>query len=386
MLIFTLFLLWWEYNEDEFQKVFDDTWNKPLYAVCYSPNCPHCHGLPGRFIMFAKSMAERNDIIYTAIDITNSTACQKLGARFIPYFVFARGTNRKYWLYPQFNCPIRWIEFIEDWGNPKIEKLNLINKSLNHYEKERELIRKTLNGGSTFHLKVPENHSILSKYEDLSKKFRVYNDTFILSENNDLKNSRPEIIVYTSTNCSQTFEVNSSNLNKIVNNYKFSSLHHLDRKEWGKLSKSSNTVIFMNDGELNGTRLELLDQLSNEFCGVAKFGWAIIKDQKAISITLKQNNDIPYIAVINKNNSCQFISNLEEDFDKMKEFISASLGETTKCQKFNVGTSVKNKIRMNWKILTKPSFVYGTVILFLVVITSLVLFFKFYHSQEQKLE
>jgi hypothetical protein len=91
--------------------------------------------------MFSSFMSSRNDIIFTTIDIANTTACTRLGAS------FARGPNRKYWLYRNFNYPIRWIEFVSDWANP-------ISKEISQSEFELSL-NSPMNGGSAFFFEIP---------------------------------------------------------------------------------------------------------------------------------------------------------------------------------------------------------------------------------------
>lgn len=320
MILFTLIFGWWEYDESKFPKIFNNSWNRPIYAICYSQNCPHCVGIPSRFKMFSQSMANNDDIIYTAIDAGNSTACQTLGAKFVPYFIFARGTKKKYWLHPQFNCPLRWMEFVSDWGSPKIIKVK------NDLSDISEHVQKTLNGGSTFILQAPKDSLIFNIYTNLSTKYHIYNDTFIYSESKELT----KLTVFTSTNCSHMFDVDSQTIIKIIKEYRFSSLHHLDLQEWSKMTKSkSNSIILLNDGELNGTRLKLLDDLANQHCEDSRFGWAILKDEKAISMKLQQKIESPYIAVINRKNDCQYIQDIKskENFEILDGFISDSLSD-----------------------------------------------------------
>ena len=339
MILFTILFGWWEYDENKFQEIFDNSWNRPLYAICYSQHCPHCVGIPSRFKMFSQSMSNNDDIIYTAIDAGNSTACQKLGAKFVPFFVFVRGTKKKYWLHPQFNCPLRWMEFVSDWGSPKVIKLtngNNTNEIDNH-------IKNTINGGSTFYLQAPKNSPLFNIFSNLSTKYHIYNDTFVYSESKEIS----KLTVFTSTKCSHTFDVDSQSIIKIIKDHRFSSLHHLDIQEWNKMTKSKvHSVIFMNDGELNGTRLQLLDDLANKYCDNAHFGWAILKDEKAISAKLQQKIEAPYIAAINRNNDCQFIHkiNPNENVDILNNFLTDSFSTNKeKCTYYVAAEKPKEK-------------------------------------------
>lgn len=334
MIYFLLLILgWWNYNESEFPSIFKNSWDRPLYAICYSQNCPHCKGIPSRFHSFSKTLANNDEIIYTAIDTGNSTACYKLGARYVPYFVFARGTNPKYWLHPQFTCPFRWRDFVADWGGPKIIEFSGAKRAVEEHAKT------TLNGGSLFFLQANKQDPIYQIYTDLSTKYHIFNDTFLFSSK---ATGKPKLTIYTSTNCSQSYYVNSTNIVKYIKKFRFSSLHYFDKPEFLKMTKSANSVLWMNDGQLNGTRLQLFDEIANRKCGKAQFGWSHLNINKDISKLLQTDLDSPYIATVTKKNQCQFIHSLKsedvviEDFDKINKFIDESLkdSENNDCVQF----------------------------------------------------
>jgi hypothetical protein len=319
---------WWKYSESEFLTKFNNSWDVPLYALCYSQNCPHCQGLPTRFELFAGSLGAGKDLLCTAIDINNTNGCRHLGATHLPYWVFVRGTNKKYWLYPSFNCPLRWMDFVADWVEPtaRDSTKQQFEDSLNH----------TFNGGSAFYLELPEtDKSQLQQYESLSAKYHVVNNSFAYSISHV---QQPLLKVYRSEKCFQEFT--SSNLNSltIIEKYKFSAFHHYDAKEWTTLSNTNKTVLVMIDEELNGNPRTLLYQLSRDYCASHEFGWARIGQDKAIGKALgKREDDPPYVVVSDNSNQCRYVRELGDgELEAVRQFIDHPPAE--ECLKFEVKT------------------------------------------------
>jgi hypothetical protein len=256
---------WWTYNESTFRQKFESSWSTPIYALCWSHSCPHCQGLPERFQTFSSSMAAHSDVIFTAISIANTTGCSPsyLHAKFLPYWVFARGTNPKYWLFPQFSCPLRWIEFVSDWANPIARPLSPdgFNETLNS----------TFNGGSSFFLEIPDDRAAdLAVYKKLSAQYHVINNSFAYALT---KEKAMKLSVFWSPHCGQTFEGDGLNLASLIDANKFSHFHHFDGKEWKRLRKRS--LLIVDDKELNQSRAEVLSELSREFCHKVDFGWQV---------------------------------------------------------------------------------------------------------------
>lgn len=106
----------------------------------------------------------------------------------------------------------------------------------------------------------------------------------------------------------------------------------------------------MNDGELNGTRLQLLNELANKHCKDSHFGWANLKDEKSISAKLQQKEEKPYVAFINRNNDCQFIQTIESDenADFIDNFITNSLS-IEKCKHYVGAEKPKDKKKITEK-------------------------------------
>lgn len=300
----------------EFPTKMKESWETPIYALCYSQTCPNCQGLPSKFKFMRKAVESHNDVLFTAIDVANSTACRKFGAKRLPFFIFARGSKPKYWLYPNFRCPLRWIEFVKDWANPTAKETTL--------EEFRGSLDSTKNGGSAFFLEVDsEDSQGVEQFVNLSTYYHVMNATFGYRK---IAGTVTKMTVFKSSECTRVYNENVD-IADVIAREKFSHFHLFDQPEAEEERKHGKFVILSNDGELNGTRQDILNSLSSEFCSDTSIGWARIsaklssKDALAGSV----GRAPPRFTVTDPSKKCEFEEvNIDADFAKIKSFVESS--------------------------------------------------------------
>jgi hypothetical protein len=320
--------LWWNYTESDFLTKFNNSWNMPIYALCYGKNCPHCQGLPQRFEMFASAFGLRDDVLCTAIDINNTSGCRHLGAYHIPYWVFVRGTNKKYWLYPSFNCPLRWMDFVSDWVDP-IAK----NMPIDEFE---ATLNSTFNGGSAFYLELPDTEKEpLKLYQTLSARYHVVNNSFAYSFRKDRK---LKLTIYKSPHCLIQFDELKLDFSALIEQYKFSHFHHYDSKEWRQLSSQNKTVLVMIDSEINENTQNLLYGLSRDYCASHEMGWGRVDQQKSIGKVLERSEvESPFVVVTDPFSKCRYVhDSVDLEIEPVRKLIEAP--DSHQCLKFEVST------------------------------------------------
>ena len=365
--IFLSIFEWWTFTDNQYFEKEANSWEKPLYIACVSPRCPHCQGIPQRFESFSRMSDDENNSIMSSVDCSKSIHCRHLGAKYLPYFVFIRGTEKKYWLEPNFNCPIRWIEFLKDYTSPtaiKIEK----NEQFN------ELIEKSINGGSTFILYISnENNKLKEIFIKLSIKYRIFNSSFGYEINENYNNSK--LRIYKSPLYFEEYLINELNLNNIIQENKFSNLHRFNFNEWNESIFKKKTGILMIDNEINNYNLSILINLSNKFGKEINFGWGKLKKENQISFKLGLNNKTnSYFALVDQKNQLKWIYNNNLNYSKIEYFINFQTNEK----------EGKKIFLLNFK-KNNLSFIIG-IIIFILIFIILYIYLKYFKIHSRKFE
>ncbi|OHT15424.1 hypothetical protein TRFO_42498 [Tritrichomonas foetus] len=294
-----IFCTWWNFSENEFPSIVRNSINKPLFALCYSPYCPHCIGLPEGFQNYNKGIGNRSDILITSIDCYNKGGCHHFGIRGTPHIALVLGTRRRYW--PA--CPERGPEGWDRWINERIGP----NLRRVHTDEEIEFSkREPTDGGTTFLLEVSsENDEFVETMRQISKTYRIYNDTFVyIVRENVTKDFIPTVYAYYSEFCYHKFQGPISQLKSFIESNKFGVFHRYDSDEFRELNrKNVNAVLFLTDSDPSPSQKDALRLLNKDHCDSGyTFGWANVKDEKNIlTATGVKSVDLPLMYHIGTN-------------------------------------------------------------------------------------
>lgn len=290
-MFFSLFVLskcdWWDFDYNEFPKILANSMKKPLFVLCYSPSCPHCHGLPELLRNFSENEGKRSDIYYTTIDCSSSPYCGIFKGSGTPNIVLVMGTQDKYWQKIKGRNIANWTIFVNEILGTNLREI--------HNEKEFELaIHEPKSGGTTFYLETPTtNHRIFSLLQSISRNYRIFNDTFVYKINPSL--SHPILTAFTSPYCSFTMDP-SEDLLEFINKHKFGIFHRYDAKEMLSLISTQKSVILINDRELSHSQTSSLLTLSSHYCKSIKYGWASTENEpQVLKSTGHVSWDVPFL-------------------------------------------------------------------------------------------
>ena len=290
------FSTWWEFNEYEFPKIVKNSFNLPLFALCFSPFCPHCHGLPEGFQNFNSGLGNRTDILITTIDCYNQGGCHFFALRGTPHIALVLGSNNRYWPVSPERGPEGWDRWINERIGPNLRQVFNISEI-------DDAKREPTDGGTTFLLEVPNSDDpYIEHLRDLSKTYRIYNDTFVFYVNKSI--SHPRLSAFYSEYCSVVYSGQLSGMKKFIEQNKFGVFHRYDGDEFKELIKSKkHAAILLTDNEPTKSQKESIRRLPKDRCSDNMiFGWALVKDdRKILSATKVKASDLPLIYHIDPN-------------------------------------------------------------------------------------
>lgn len=285
MLLFLFSILtWWEYNDDEFDKMKTNSMNKPILVVCYSKYCPHCNGLPEGTKQYADGIGNRTDIYVTMIECSENPGCYRFQITGTPHIALVIGKNRRYWPRIRSKNGEDWNKIIDSYLNPTLREIKTDQELI-------EAINEPTDGGATFHLETPDTkNQIFQSIQNLSNRYRLYNDTFTYRINTQLESQSPQLTVYTSSSCSIQYQPNSGTVEEFVHTHRFGPKHRYDLDEYSKTFRKTPLITIYAEENLNGAQKYALKSFSNDFCNKAKFGWISLKESKNMMKNVNKNN------------------------------------------------------------------------------------------------
>ena len=290
---------WWDFNEEEFPKIVSNSFLKPLFVLCYSYSCPHCHGLPELLRNFSQNEGNRNDIYFTSIECSTTTYCRHFSVTGTPHLVVVMGPDRKYWLPVPGRNISSWAPFVE----------NILQKKLRPISSEEELLRakqEPTSGGTTFYLETPSiTTQYFQKIQTLSQRYQIYNDTFVYSINPSLSSFK--LTAYLSPECGITMKTNE-NIETFLSQNKFGYLHKYDLQEILDFISQNKAVILITDRPLSTAQKNSFSSLQSHFCQTIRYGWASTSNEpKMLKITGRTNWDLPFLFGSDMQNGCEWI-------------------------------------------------------------------------------
>ena len=300
LLISSIHCDWWDFNEEEFPKIVANSFTKPLFVLCYSPTCPHCHGLPELLKNFSQNEGNRKDIYYTSIDCSISTHCNYyFHISGTPHLVVVMGSQSKYWLPVPGRNISTWSPFVEKILQINMQEI-LSEKELLTFKQEQTF------GGTTFYLETPSTSTSYFKIiSRLSRRFQLYNDSFIYSVNPSLNSFK--FTAYISPDCGITMN-NNENIESFIQKYKFGYLHKYDSQEMLDLISQEKTVLLINDRPLASSQIFAFSTLQSHFCQKIRYGWASSSNEpQVLKITSHVSWDLPFLFGSDMKNGCEWM-------------------------------------------------------------------------------
>jgi len=309
---------WWNFTNDEFEDLKANSIKMPIFVVCYSQWCPHCSGLPEGTVQYSESDGNRSDVYITMLDCSVREECGHFHVTGTPHMVLVMGQKRRYWPRIGYRDGKEWNIFIDKFVKP----------SLREVTSDEELLaakREPYDGGSTFHLETPTTDSaLMQELAELSKEFRIYNDTFTYRLNPNL--NAPVLTAHTSPYCSVTWK--SGSVRDFLEKYKFGSRHRYDMDEFRAVRGEKQTAMVLVDEEITNGQRYALEKIPRNFCDDIVFGWVSIKETKRFLHQLKKESiALPMMVYISPQKCHAYHLGRARDADASGFLARASRGE-----------------------------------------------------------
>ena len=320
---FFSFSIWWKYNPEEYPKLESESIKRPIFAVCTLPTCPHCKGLPSLLRKFSDMLGDKSRIIFTALSCVDNELCDKIGVRSVPTFVLIRGNNSKYWQRTH-------ERNIQGWSSFLAAQTKLSVYEVTDEPQRLQMIRKTYNGGTTFHLQLPEiNTSALKKYKETAAFYGLRGCTFAYSFTSANSTDKSVIITaYHSSKCSFSKEIHKRNeIPDFVEDHKFSSFHHFDSGEINDLIEAKKSFLLtMTDDPIPHEQRDALETISQNYCNEILTGWGDRNnDALILNFVKKESQSNPFYFVVNPRKNCLLISDESPSFVENETLVNRSL-------------------------------------------------------------
>jgi hypothetical protein len=276
----------------------EQSFEKPLFHLCFSRYCPHCHGLDNGFINFNRTLGDRDDIYISMIDCAVKRGCYLFKIHGTPSIKLIRGKKHRYWFETGERGPNGWARFIDQNIGPNLREI------FNESELE-EAKEEPQNGGSTFYLETPsENHSWVHEIREISKEIRIYDATFVYKVNKDIRT--PKLHVFRSKYCDKVYRGLKSGIRNFVDKNKFGVLHRYDIEEFVHLFGTTKAALLIVSKDISPPQKSALVELSKDHCddGI-EIGWANIheKDADIIKYVRSHSDELPFLFTINIHSS-----------------------------------------------------------------------------------
>ena len=296
--------VFWEFDEKIFQSLVNNSFEKPIFMLCYATYCPHCRGLPELFRNFSEIYAPGDDLIVTTLNCEeNKAVCRKLPMVGTPHITLVMGTDSEYW-------PVADERTMESWS-PWIAKFvgNQFREVKTDEELEEAKVEPT-GGGATFVLEVRSaDDPVFDVLLPLTRVYRIYNDTFVYRVNPSA--SKPRFSVYQNKFCGIDFrgEFNEAELKEFLDVHRHGITHPYRPSEFSELMAKKTALIYVNNrGELSGSQLEGVLNMPNGLCSDVIFGWTHTEDQRGIlELTGRPRMDLPFLYGFNAKTGCDWI-------------------------------------------------------------------------------
>lgn len=285
---------------DEWDAKRKNSHKKPIFVVCYSRYCPHCSGLPEGTVQYSDGVGNRTDMFVTMLDCAvQQRECSIFGLTGTPHMALVIGDKRRYWPRVWKKDGNEWNKFIDLYVYPSLREV----KTDDELEQAK---REPVDGGTTFHLETPDtDNEYISALRNLSKEFRIYNDTFTYRINKELK--EPRLSAFRSPFCETPFSGEVKDLKKFIDKNKFGSMHRYDSDEY-KLLRKGKTVMIVVEEELKSGHRFALQNVPKDHCDLV-FGWISTKQSKKMLKSLKLNTtDLPIVMYEDHSSKCRAFS------------------------------------------------------------------------------
>jgi len=278
--------IWWNFSEYEIGDKIRNSFDMPLFMLCYSHYCPHCHGLPEGFSEYNKTLGNRNDIYLSMLDCALQSGCGYFRIRGTPQMILVLGNKHRYWPVSPERGPNGWDRWINERIGPNLRQI-YNDSELDEAKQEPK------EGGSTFFLETPsENHKWVNMIRNLSKMYRIFNDTFVFKVNPSI--SKPILHAFPSEFCDYVYHGTQFGIKGFLEKHKFGVFHRYDRDEFKELTKAS---IYIVEKDLSPGQRESLRLLPKGRCGDMVFGWSNTKDEdkQIYKLTSSKDAELPFL-------------------------------------------------------------------------------------------
>ena len=315
--------IWWKYNPEEYPKLEEESIKKPIFAVCTLPTCPHCKGLPTLLRQFSDKLGDKSKIVFTALSCVDNALCNKIGVRSVPTFVLIRGNDTRYWTRTHERNMKGWSSFLAE--QTKLSVYEVTDES-----QRIQMIRKTYDGGTTFHLQLPEkNTTLLKKYKEAASFYGLRGCTFAYTMIPETEQDKKIIITaFHSPKCSFSQEIHKRDeIMDFVEKHKFSSFHHFDSGEINDLiDEKKSFLLTMTDDPLPHEQRDALELISQNHCNDIITGWGDRNnDQLILDFVNKEAQSNPFYFVVNPQKKCLLISDESLSYVENDHLINRSL-------------------------------------------------------------
>ena len=295
---------WIEYSDSEWKKLVENSFNLPIFALCYSPYCPHCSGLPEGFKRYDEGLGNRTDILIVTINCMKQYGCAHFHIRGTPNIALVIGNEYQYWPVSPERGPEGWDRWINQSLAPNLRRI----------ETDEELKSAQFepwDGGTTFYAEVKsEDDPILPILKNHSILFKHYNDTFIYRVKENIKETK--LYAYRKPGCQLVFHgdtKSSESVFSFLQKYRFGALHRYSYMEYMQLPSKQKSAIYIVDKHLEEAQRHSLQKLATNECSDIIYGWGSIEQDAKFSKILnpKEQETTPYLVVQDKAKKCKWV-------------------------------------------------------------------------------
>lgn len=381
---------YWKWNKAEFNKIKKNSFEKPLVMVCYSRYCPHCDGLEQGTREYAEGYGNRSDSYVSMIDCAVSPDCSLFHISGTPTITLVMGSNDKYWV----RIPSRdghvWNEYLDIYLSSNIREIF----------SDEELYNATLeptNGGTTFYLETPSKKDpIFLELSKLSKKYRLFNDSFVYKINPSI--SKSILRSFRSPYSYQTYDnflkmkihrklydshgKPYSQLEQFLDFYKFGYRHIYTNEEYKEMIKYSPMMTFVTESNSLSTYQTNIFQIINRNYSHIAFGFLPITESKGIIEKSISSNNHLFLLYDDKSHNCRFIT-----FSRISSLLNSPLLQLIKTKEI-CGTYYDPVSNFSEPFFTTKSGITGKNFQFFLYIISFIIIgiFRFcsdFNNKEQ---
>ena len=220
----------------------NNSFEKPLFVLCYSPSCMHCLGLPELMEEMNRTYKNKDSILFTSIDCQDEGAdCNLFPMSGTPYIGLVIGNDMRYWPSTKEKKYEDWINFLNKYTDTNMREVST-------YDEIDAIKKEQAGGGSTFVIEFQDKASkFFHEIQQFVQHYTIYNDTFVYKIDPSLGANKIKVFTNEHTFFEIKIKDNFNEITQFIRSNRFGIHHPFESDEFQYTINSRKSIFYIYD-------------------------------------------------------------------------------------------------------------------------------------------